>query len=176
MEIRSRKSCITLLSSCLHILTKGMVVSYFFHAPGSSHEPARCGCQINRPIFLTQYFQLVIIRFHAASSQWIRKDADSKSRDPLNPSILLNVTLTKPYFKELKPALNELGLPERPYYITQDVCKVLKILPDAFRQRIYREHYPEFEKIGVKRIFTLDQIKDLIRITKHLIRKGTLSS
>jgi hypothetical protein len=60
--------------------------------------------------------------------------------------------------------------------MTQDVCKVLKVLPNAFRQRIYRGHYPEFEKIGVKRIFTLEQIKELIKITEYLIGKGVFSA
>ena len=72
--------------------------------------------------------------------------------------------------------MNDLGLPDKPYYMTQDVCKVLKILPDTFRQRIYRGYYPEFEKIGVKRIFTLEQIKGLIKITEDLIRKGVFSA
>jgi hypothetical protein len=56
--------------------------------------------------------------------------------------------------------------------MTCDVCKVLRIKPDTFRQRIYSEYYPEYQKIGVKRIFTLEQIKDLIKITEGLIRKG----
>jgi hypothetical protein len=69
--------------------------------------------------------------------------------------------------------VNDLGLAQKDYYMTADVCKVLKILPDTFRQRIYRGHYPEFEKIGVKRIFTLEQIKELIEITHHLVQNGT---
>ena len=101
---------------------------------------------------------------------------DLKSRDPLNYFIFLNITLPEPYSKELKPALNELGLPEKSYYVTADVCKVLKIRPDTFRQRIYRGYYPEFKKIGVKRIFTLEQIKELIKITNTLIRQGILSA
>ena len=60
--------------------------------------------------------------------------------------------------------------------MTQDVCKVLKILPDTFRQRIYRGYYPEFDKIGVKRIFTLEQIKALIRVTEGLTRNGVCFS
>ena len=60
--------------------------------------------------------------------------------------------------------------------MTCDVCKVLSIKSDTFRQRIYRGYYPEFEKIGVKRIFTMEQIKDLIKITEGLIRKGLFSA
>jgi len=78
--------------------------------------------------------------------------------------------------KHPDPILNDLGLPVKPYYFTQDVCKIINILPDTFRQRIYRGYYPEYEKIGVKRIFTLEQIKELIRITENLIRQGILSA
>jgi len=85
----------------------------------------------------------------------------------------IKVPLPKPYFKVQNPSLNELGLPDKPYYMTQDVCKVLKISPDGFRQRIYRGHYPEFQKIGAKRIFTLKQIKELISITERFL-PGTL--
>ena len=60
--------------------------------------------------------------------------------------------------------------------MTRDVCKVLKILPATFRQRIYRGYYPEYQKIGVKRIFTYDQIKELIQITEALIEKGILKA
>ena len=58
--------------------------------------------------------------------------------------------------------------------MTCDVCKVLNIKPDTFRQRIYRGYYPEFGKIGVKRIFTLEQIMELLRLTEELIKKKTL--
>jgi hypothetical protein len=60
--------------------------------------------------------------------------------------------------------------------MTADVCKVLGIKPDTFRARIYAGHYPEFGKIGRKRIFTLNQIKELIEITKRLVQKGILSA
>jgi len=72
--------------------------------------------------------------------------------------------------------VNDLGLEQKDYYMTCDVCKVLKINPDTFRQRIYRGYYPEYQKIGVERIFTLEQIKDLIKITEGLIRKGVFSA
>jgi len=69
--------------------------------------------------------------------------------------------------------LNDLFLSNKPYYFTQDVCKVLNISPDTFRARIYRGYYPEYQKFGVKRIFTLEEIKDLIRISEGLKKKGT---
>ncbi len=54
--------------------------------------------------------------------------------------------------------------------MTCDACKVLGIKPDTFRQRIYRGYYPEYQKIGDKRVFTLEQLKDLVTITKALIK------
>ena len=74
-----------------------------------------------------------------------------------------------------EPPLNEFGLLEKPYYMTADVCKVLGIRSDTFRQRIYKGYYPEYQKIGVKRIFTLDQIKEFIEITELLLQQGVLS-
>ena len=108
--------------------------------------------------------------------QNIRRDADSKCRDSSNRLPLLRIPVNPPYLSHPDPVFNEFGLPDKPYYMTQDVCKVLKVLPDAFRQRIYRGYYPEFEKIGVKRIFTLEQIKELIRITEDLIGQGVFSA
>ena len=60
--------------------------------------------------------------------------------------------------------MNDLGLPIKPYYFTRDVCKVLNVLPDTSRERIYRGFYPEYGKIGRKRMFTLEEIKELISI------------
>ena len=72
--------------------------------------------------------------------------------------------------------MNQLGLEQKDYYMTCDVCRVLRIKPDTFRQGIYRGYYPEYQKIGVKRIFTLEQIKELIKITENLICQGVLSA
>jgi hypothetical protein len=75
----------------------------------------------------------------------------------------------------LKVALDG-GFASKTTLYDQDVCKVLKILPCTFRQRMYRGYYPEFQKIGVKRIFTLEQIKELIKITEGLILRGVVSA
>jgi hypothetical protein len=56
--------------------------------------------------------------------------------------------------------------------MTRDVCKVLKISPATFRYIIYKGYYPEYQKLGVERIFTLKQIKELVKITKNLILQG----
>ena len=103
-------------------------------------------------------------------------DVDSKCRDSSNLLPLLKIPVNPPYLKTYKPPINELGLEQKDYYMTCDACKVLKIKPDTFRQRIYRGYYTEYEKIGMKRIYTPDQIKELIRITENLIRKGAFSA
>jgi hypothetical protein len=113
---------------------------------------------------------------HALYRRKIRRDVDTQFTDPDNSLTFLDIPVNPPYLKHPDPILNDLGLPVKPYYFTQDVCKILNILPDTFRQRIYRGYYPEYEKIGVKRIYTLEQIKELVKITEHLIRKGVLSA
>ena len=110
--------------------------------------------------------------FHAAITINGRKDVDSKCRDSYNHLPLLRIPVNPPYLGHPDSLVNDLGLKQKDYYMTRDVCKVLDIKPDTFRQRIYRGYYPEYQKIGVKRIFTLQQIKDLIKITEGLIRKG----
>ena len=103
-------------------------------------------------------------------------DAGSQFTENPNHLISINITVDPPYFKPPKMPMNDLLLPEKDYYMTRDVCKVLRIKPDTFRARIYAGHYPEYGKIGVKRIFTLEEIRELIRITDDLIRKGILSA
>ena len=110
--------------------------------------------------------------FHAFGGQLILMDVGAKCRDSSNHLPLLKIPVNPPYLRHTEPILNDFGFEQKDYYMTCDVCKVLKIKPDTFRQRIYRGYYPEFDKIGPKRIFTLDQIKDLIRITQHLTRNG----
>ena len=101
---------------------------------------------------------------------------DSKSRDSLNHPISLKVPVNPPYLNRPKTPLNTLGLELKDYYMTCDVCKVLNIKTDTFRYRIRAGFYPETQKIAGKRIFTMDQIKDLIKITDNLIRNGVLSA
>jgi len=101
-------------------------------------------------------------------------DVGSKCRDSLNHSISLKIPVNPPYFKRPKTPLNDLSLPVKNYYTTGDICKVLNIKPDTFRQRIYRGFYPEFQKIAGKRKFSEEQIKGLIRLTEELIKKKTL--
>lgn len=103
-------------------------------------------------------------------------DADTQNTDPHIHLNYLKIPVNPPYLKPPETALNDLGLPKKDYYTTQDLCKFLSIRPDTFRQRIYRGHYPEFPKINGKRKYTLENIKELIELTKDLINKGLLSA
>ncbi len=101
---------------------------------------------------------------------------DSKSRDPHKILNYLKIPVNPPYLQPPETTVNDLGLPTKYYYTTGDICKVLGVLPDTFRQRIYRGFYPEFQKIAGKRIFSKEQIKELIKVTDKLIQKGILSA
>ena len=100
-------------------------------------------------------------------------DTDSQFADPHIDLNYLKISVNPPYLKPLKTPKNDLGLPKKDYYMTGDVCKVLGVSPDTFRARIYRGFYPDPVRVGEKRRFTLDQIREIIRITNNLIRKGT---
>ena len=89
--------------------------------------------------------------------------------------MFLKIPIDPPYLKHPDPILNKFGL-EQEDYMTCGVCKVLRIKPDTFRKGTYRGYYPEYQKLGVKRIFPVEQIKELIAITDKPIRKGILSA
>ena len=102
-----------------------------------------------------------------------RTDADSKNRDSLNRLISLKIPVDPPYIKYLRPALNEFNLLIKNYYMTGEVCKVLNIKPDTFRDRLSKGHYSEPKlRIGGKRRFTETEIREILNATKALIRKG----
>jgi len=75
----------------------------------------------------------------------------------------LYIPVDPPYFKKPKPELSEFGLPVKEYYTTGEVCKILGLKPDAFRARVRSGYYPEPNRIGQLRRFTLDEIKMIAR-------------
>jgi len=79
---------------------------------------------------------------------------DTQNTDSLNRLTPLKFPVNPAYLKPPEPATNDLGLPVKDYYITADLCKVLRLLPDTFRYRIRTGKYPESRKIGGKRRFT----------------------
>ena len=102
-------------------------------------------------------------------------DVDTQKTDPHSGLNYLRIPVNPPYVNPQKPEINDLGQPKKPYY-TADVCSLLKIHPDTFRYRLRQGHYPEPIKIGGKRRFHIDQIKNILKITAELLKKGTLIS
>lgn len=96
----------------------------------------------------------------------------SQFTGPFNRLISLKIPVNPPFLKPPEPVLNALGLPIRDYYTTQDVCKLLKIKPDTFRNRLERRYYPEPKKVGGKRRFSEMEIREMLKITKELRKKG----
>jgi hypothetical protein len=94
--------------------------------------------------------------------------------DSLNPHYSLRIPIDPPYFKDLEIPTNALGLQEKAYFTTCDLCKVLKTTPSTFRHRIYSGHYPEPARQGGKRRFTYEQAREIILTTKKLIKQGIL--
>jgi len=80
----------------------------------------------------------------------------------------ITIPIVPPFFKEQKQAVNDLGLPFKDYYMTKDICKVLKLRPYTLRSRFRRGHYPEPERIKGKRIFTLKEVIEIIELSKSL--------
>jgi hypothetical protein len=74
-----------------------------------------------------------------------------------------------PYLRDPPKLLNRLGIPERNYYRTADVCALLGIRPDLLRYRFYTGRYPEVEQDGKGRRFSLADLCELLRLTEPKI-------
>ena len=98
-------------------------------------------------------------------------DRDSQFAESFHNFISLRIVVDPPYIKHPKIFLNDLGLPEKEYYRTQDVCKVLGVSGETFRARIHHGHYPEMPQNGGRRFYTYNDIKKLKMITKELHKK-----
>ena len=101
---------------------------------------------------------------------------DIQNTDPHNVLNYLKIPVNPSYLKLQERKINDLGLPVKPYYTTADVCSLLTISPDTFRHRLRQGHYPEPIKVGGKRRFQIVQIKNILKITVELAKKGILSS
>jgi hypothetical protein len=102
------------------------------------------------------------------------KDVASKCRDSYKASNFLSIQVSPPYLKPSEVPVNEFGLPNRTFYTTADICKVLNYKPDTLRYKIRRGHYPEVVKVGGKRRFQIDQIKNILEITAELLKRRIL--
>lgn len=106
--------------------------------------------------------------FHAFFGLLIHMAADTQNTDPLNLIRSLKIPVNPPYLKPPKSVLNDLNLPIKNYYTTQDLCKVLNIKPNTFRYRIRTGNYPEPKKVGGKRRFTEMEIQEILETTESL--------
>ena len=93
-------------------------------------------------------------------------DVDTQNTDPHIHPKYQKIPVNPPYLKTYKPPINDLGLPEKEYFTTWDICKILNLLPDTFRYRLRIGKYPEpKQKAGGKRMFTIDEVKEIARIS-----------
>jgi len=80
----------------------------------------------------------------------------------------IEVTLPEPYLKIPEPEMNYLGLPEKEFYTTGDLCRLLDLHPDRFRYRLRSGIYPEAEnRSGNKRRFSYKEVFEFVRITRQ---------
>jgi hypothetical protein len=98
-------------------------------------------------------------------------DVDTQNTYPLNRLRFLKIPVNPPSLKSPEPAFNALGLPIKDYYTTQDLCKILNISPYTLRYRLKAGHYPSPMREGGKSIFTDNEIREIIKITRDLIKK-----
>jgi len=97
-------------------------------------------------------------------SKNLLKDADSH----FGAERKIEITLEKPYRKDLPPRLNSFGTPVKLRYRTGDVCAILRVSPDLLRWRFLTGKYSEVGRDGWGRIFTLEDVKRLISQTRNL--------
>ena len=98
----------------------------------------------------------------------VRRDALIRFGDPSHSTIQFHFKLDEPYpLQAPGRELNDLGLPEKEYYTTGDVCRLLGLHQDTFRYRLRVGIYPEPKKrAGDKRRFTKEEVKVIISITE----------
>ena len=78
------------------------------------------------------------------------------------------IPVNPPYLKVPKSPISDLGLQLKNYYTTGDICKALRINPDTLRYRIRAGIYPETPKVGGRRVFTEEQIREIQSLAAEL--------
>jgi len=80
----------------------------------------------------------------------------------------VEITLSKPYTKDLPIKCNRFGLPDKHHYRTADLCPLLGIHADTIRWRFETGKYPEVPSDGKRRLFSIADIERILVITKNL--------
>jgi hypothetical protein len=89
--------------------------------------------------------------------------ASAQFDDSKHTLTTIKIPINPPYLRSPEHPVNDLGLPVKEHYRTQDACRILVISPDLFRYRIRTGKYPESTSVNGKRIFTDDYIRALIK-------------
>lgn len=117
------------------------------------------------PVETQELMAEAAVPYDPGSEEW--QNAIIKWADPYRHR--LKVTLPEPYLKLPEAGLNELGLPDKEFYTTGDLCGLLNLHPDTFRYRLRKGIYPEPEKrAGDKRRFSYEEVLEMVRITKKM--------
>lgn len=83
----------------------------------------------------------------------------------------IRLKVDPPFLKPMNPELNDLGLPDKEFYTTGDLFRLLDLHPDTFRYRLRSGIYPEAKnRSGDKRRFTYEEVVEIMRITKAMPR------
>jgi hypothetical protein len=93
-----------------------------------------------------------------------RTDADSH----FGAAREVEITLDKPYKKELPLKLNRLGIPDKNRYRTGDLSQLLGVSADTIRWRFRTGIYPKAVPDGNGRIFSLSDIQQILQLTSTL--------
>jgi len=99
-----------------------------------------------------------------------RRGVVTQFTENYNRLISLNIPVNPPYIKYPKPALNEFNIPKKDFYTTKDVCKVLGVKPDTFRNRLEKGYYQEPVRVGKKRRFTIKEITHFVDLTEQFLK------
>jgi len=81
-------------------------------------------------------------------------------------TICLKIPVVPPFLKIQKPTLNEFSIPVKEFYSVQDLSQILKVQPDTLRHRFIAGHYPEPARMSNKRVFTLQELRNIVSMSK----------
>ena len=93
------------------------------------------------PVEIQEMMAAVAVPYDPKSEEW--QNAIVRWADPYNS--LLEITLPKPYLKISESELNDLVLPNKEFYTTGDLCRLLDLDSDTFRYRLRYRIYPKSE-------------------------------
>jgi hypothetical protein len=82
----------------------------------------------------------------------------------------VEITLSKPYTKDLPTKYNRLGIAEKNHYWGGDLCPLLGVHADTIRWRFKTGKYPQAPSDGKGHLFTVADIERILAITKNLPR------